>query len=297
MIFLYLTFFVVLMFIFPVLRCAVFHPFKVVFYAVKDTYFYIVHYKKNICPYGFIRAYEGLFGKGKTLSGVHFVVGLFERYNDKKIWCPRRKKFVIQKIKIVSNVNLSIPFEDFKSLKQFVYVANNIEQIDDENDTLTVTIFLGDEFSVQLNSRKFKENIDALFLNKLLTCRHSHMGLVYTAQRFCQVDALLRQVTSVVIDCDKLWRFQKLSYYNAWDLENAGSPMMVKPMRCGCWFVEDKDYNAYDTFANVGDLSKACAEGDMLTTEEILALQCNNGINMDAVSKPSRRYLRSRKTK
>ena len=294
---LYLILLVVLMFIFPTFRCIVFHPFKAAYYAIVDSFFYIVRHKRDLCEYGYIKAYTGLFGKGKTLSAVHFVVGQYNRYNNKRVWCSRRKKFVTQKIKVISNVQLNIPYEEFVSLKQFIYVAENSQRIDDLNDTLTVTIILGDEFSVQLNSRSFKSNIDALFLNSLLTCRHYYIGFVYTAQRYCQVDALLRQVTSVVIECNKFLRFQKLSYYDAWDLENAGSPMMVKPMRCSCWFVRNKDYNAYDTFATVGNLSKACATGDMLTGEEILALQCNNGVNMDAVSKPSRRYRRSRRTK
>lgn len=33
----------------------------------------------------------------------------------------------------------------------------------------------------------------------------------------------------------------------------------------------------------------------MLSEQEILELQCNQGPNMDAVAQPSRRYLRSRK--
>ena len=51
-----------------------------------------------------------------------------------------------------------------------------------------------------------------------MTCRHHYISLYYTAQRFGHVDALLRQVTSY---CDKLWRFQRLKYYDAWELENA----------------------------------------------------------------------------
>lgn len=297
MTFLFVVFGLVLAFIFPTLRCVILHPFKTVYYALADSVLYLVRRKRNECGYGYIKAYTGLFGQGKTLSAVHFVVRQYNRYNNKKVWCRRRKKFVTQKIHIISNVELSIPYEKFQSLKQLVYVAANCQGLDDMYDTLTVTIALGDELSVQLNSRSFKNNIDALFLNTLLTCRHYHMGLVYTAQRFCQVDALLRQVTSVVIECNKFLRFQKLSFYNAWDLENAGSPMMVKPLRCSCWFVRNKDYRAYDTFATVGNLSKACSDGDMLSSEEILALQCNNGANMDAVSKPSRSYLRSRRSK
>lgn len=282
-----------LLYIFPVLRCIALHPVSSSGYFVADVFLYLSHRAMNLCPYGYIRAYTGLFGQGKTLSAVHFCTGLYNRYNNKKVWCSRRRKFVTQKVHIISNVELkTVPYEQFVSLKQLVYVAENVRKTDDENDTLTVTVALGDELSVQLNSRGFKNNVDALFLNTLLTCRHYHMGLVYTAQRFCQVDALLRQVSSVVIECSKLFRFQSQSYYNAWDLENAGTSTMVRPLRRSCWFVRNRDYGAYDTFATVGNLSKSCIEGDMLTPEEILALQCNNAPNMDVVGRPARRFMK-----
>lgn len=293
MIFIVLLFVFFLLYIFPMLRCIALHPVSSLGYFVIDVFFYMLHRTMNLCPYGYIRAYTGLFGQGKTLSAVHFCVGLYNRYNDKKVWCSRRKKFVVQKVHIISNVELkSVPYERFVSLKQLVYIAENVQELDNHNDTLTVTIALGDELSVQLNSRSFKNNVDALFLNTLLTCRHYHMGLIYTAQRFGQVDALLRQVTSVVIECSKLLRFQSQAFYNAWDLENAGTPTMVKPLRRSCWFVRNRDYKAYDTFATVGNLSKACATGDMLTSQEILALQCNNGVNMDAVERPTKRFIK-----
>ncbi len=188
-----------------------------------------------------------------------------------------------------------MPYTKFVALSQLVQVTETIEQIDDENDTLTVTIALGDEFSVQLNSRQFKNNIDPLFLNTILTCRHFHMGLIYTAQRFGHVDALLRQVTSSVINCCKIWRVQVLEEYDAWELENASSPSMVSPKRRYGWFIRDKDFNAYDTYATVGNLSKSCKEGDFLSQEEILQLQVGAPMDSGQIMNPSRKYKRHRK--
>lgn len=162
-------------------------------------------------------------------------------------------------------------------------------------DTRTITLVLGDEFSVQLNSRSFKTNINPLFLNTVLTCRHHHISLYYTAQRFAHVDALLRQVTSYVVSCDKLWRLQRHYVFDAWEMENATNPQNIRPVRRTGFFVFNRDYAAYDTLACVGNLKKAFEEGDMLSEQEILELQCNQGPNMDAVAQPSRRYLRSRK--
>lgn len=285
----------VMVFMLPTLRCAVSHPASVVRYGALDLYHYIVHKGGNTCATGELVAYVGLFGKGKTLSAVHKIMSMYERYNGKVVWCGRRKKLVTQRVKVLSNVSLSIPYEDFVSLEQVVLCAERNEQYDDDHDTLTVTLVLGDEFSVQMNSRNFKSNIDPLFLNTLLTCRHYHISLYYTSQRFGHVDALLRQVTSYVVDCRKLWRFQRQNLYDAWELENASNTLLLTPMAKKCWFVHDKDYNAYNTLACVGNLKKSMKEGDMMTEEQIIALQQNQQANMEGISKPSKRWMRSKK--
>lgn len=286
---------VIFFFVSPSFRCAVLNPLKTFLYSVIDSFNYLRYKKKHLCRTGELVAYVGLFGKGKTLSVVHKVVGMYLRYNGKPVWCIRRKKWVKQRVQVISNVALSIPYEDFVSLEQIVYCAENNEYYDNEHDTLTVTLVLGDEFSVQMNSRNFKSNIDPLFLNTLLTCRHYHISLYYTAQRFGHVDALLRQVTSYVVDCDKFWRFQGQRIYDAWDLENATNTSLIKPLRRSCWFVRDKDYNAYNTMACVGNLKKSVTAGDMMTSEEILALQCNQQqTNTEGILNPSRRFRKMR---
>ena len=276
-------------------RLTLLHPFLTFYYAVKDLYFYFYYKKWRICETGKIIAYTALFGKGKTLSVVHYMTEMYRRYNNKKVWDRDRKKWVVQKIHIISNVDLNIPYEKLVSLSQIVACAENNSKKDMLDDTLTITLVLGDEFSVQMNSRNFKSNIDPLFLNTLLTCRHHHITLVYDAQRFGHVDALLRQVTSYVVQCNKVWRFMVLEYYDAWDLENAQNPKMVKAFRRTGWFVRNRDYEAYDTLACVENLSRSCKEGDMLTEEQILALQCNQVSDMEAVTQHSRRYRRNMK--
>lgn len=276
-------------------RVIVTHPVSAVWYGVIDMYNYFRYHRWNECVTGTISAFVGLFGKGKTLSAVHWVVTLYKRYNDKKIFDFNRKKWVTQKIHIISNVALAIPYEDFVSLSQIVAVADRMRSLDEQNDTRTCTIVLGDEFSVQLNSRSFKSNIDPLFLNTLLTCRHHHISLIYTSQRFNHVDALLRQVTSYVYTCNKIWRIMVHEQYDAFDLENASDPTLIKPKRRFGWFIKDSAFNAYDTLACVGNLTKSCKEGDMLTEEQILDLQRNNPVNIDGIVNPSRKLKRASK--
>ena len=276
-------------------RVIVTHPISTVWYGVIDLYKYFRFHRWDECATGTISCYVGLFGKGKTLSAVHKVVSLYKRYNDKQIFDFNRKKWVTQKIHIISNVSLAIPYEDFVSLSQIVAVADRMRSLDEQNDTRTCTIVLGDEFSVQLNSRSFKSNIDPLFLNTLLTCRHHHISLIYTSQRFNHVDALLRQVTSYVYTCNKIWRIMVHEQYDAFDLENASDPTLIKPKRRFGWFIKDAAFNAYDTLACVGNLTKSCKEGDMLTEEQILDLQRNNPANLDGVVNPSRKLIRASK--
>jgi hypothetical protein len=295
-IFIVLVFLVLVIAAFPKLRCIVLHPVSTVTYGVQDIYHYFKCNMKNLCGTGELVAYVGLFGKGKTLSAVHRVVSAYRRYDGLPVWCRRRHKMVKQRIKIISNVSLCVPYEDFVSLEQVVLDAERKNDYDDANGTLTITLVLGDEFSVQMNSRNFKKNIDPLFLNTLLTCRHYYISLFYTAQRFMQVDALLRQVTSYVVDCDKSWRLQENDIYDAWEMENATNPSLLTPTHKGCWFVKDRDYHAYDTLACVGNLKKEMQEGNMLSEDEILALQQNqNQTNMEGITKPSRRWQRSKK--
>lgn len=277
-------------------RVVIRHPFKTIINAVVDTYKYFRYKRWRECKTGEIIAIVGLFGKGKTLTAVKKVVDIFLKYNDLLIYDFSRKKWVTQKILILSNVELlTVPFLPFESLNQLVQLSNSLKAIDENNDTRTCIIVLGDEFSVQLNSRSFKTNIDPLFLNTLLTCRHHYILLVYTAQRFNHVDALLRQVTSYVISCIKSWRCMVQYKYDAYTLENATDPTLVKPIARYGWFIDNEHFEAYDTLACVGNLAKKCIEGDMISESEILALQQTTPPNMDAIDNPSRKYIRSMK--
>lgn len=278
-------------------RLSVLHPVNLVHYTIKDAYMYIKFKESNRMQTGKLIAYTALFGGGKTLSCVHYIMQQYKLYNDKPVYDHDRKKWVTQKVHVISNVDLSIPYEHFESLGQIVRVANKFREMDLENDTLTCTLVLGDEFSVQMNSRSFKTNIDPLFLNTLLTCRHHHITLVYNAQRFNHVDALLRQVTSYVIECQKVWRFMVQREYDAYTLENSTDPTLVKPRRNFGWFICDRDFKAYDTLACVGNLEKAVREGDMESEIEIINRQANNVGDIENIANPSRKLRKIRKRK
>lgn len=285
---------------FPVIRCMVFHPLLTLTYLIRDTFNYFHRSKWNEASYGDVRSYVAQssvsFGCGKTLSAARIANSLYRQYNNKKVWCSERKKFVTQKIHIISNITfISIPFEKLVSLKQFVQEVNSFYETDKLNNTLTVTYLIVDEAGSQFNSRQFKSNFDALFIKTLLTSRHFKASIILTSQRQSMIDALLRQITNVVIACKKVWRFEVLYYYDGYEIDTAQNPALVEPFARKAWFIRNKNFAMYNTYELVGDLQKSCESGDRLSEKEILELQCNMPAEPNSVVKNSKRFRRSRK--
>lgn len=274
-------------------RLFMLHPIRTVINLVLDVYHYFHWRKYDLYEGGLLNCYFAHFGGGKTLSIVHYVRILFKRYNNKKVWDRGRKKFVLQKVHIISNVHLNgVPYEELCSLSQIVCCAWKNKKIDVEQNTRTVVIVLLDEASSQLNSREFKTNINADFLNTLVTSRHFNMSIFYSSQKFKLVDALLRSVTQRCVLCRKCWRFMTQYYYDADELEYAANPMLVKPFRRRGFYIKDKDYNAYDTLATVDKLKKSVDKGDMMSDAEILALRGEINPDDNNVLHPSRKLRR-----
>lgn len=276
-------------------RLFLLHPFATVKYAVKDIYYYFKYKTYNRYDGGLLNCYFAHFGGGKTLSVVQYVCYLFQRYNNKKVWDKGQKKYVTQKIHIISNVHLNgVPYESLVSLSQIVCCAWRNKELDKQERTRTVVIVLLDEASSQLNSREFKTNINADFLNTLITSRHFHMSFMYTSQKFKLVDALLRSVTQRCISCHKVWRFMVQEYFDADEMEYSPNPTIMQPYRRTGFFVKDKNYNAYDTLATVEQLKKSVDKGDMMSDKEILEMRGAMNPDTDAVT-PNRKFMRRQK--
>lgn len=292
-----LLFIFVIFFMYSVVfRLLVLHPFKTVFYAVRDSILWFLHKQYNFYTAGVLNCYCAHFGGGKTLSIVHYVVALYNRYNNRKVWDSGSRSFVTQKMHIISNVDLkSVPFEPLHSLSQVVACSYHNRNIDKENKTRTVVLVVLDEASSQLNSRNFKTNIDPAFLNTLITSRHYHISFLYSSQKFKLTDALMRSVTQNCIVCKKLWRFMVQNVYNADELEIAGDASLVRPVRRTGFFIRDRDYNAYDTLACVDRLKLSVDNNDMMSEKEILEMRGEMNPDVDAISRPSRRLRRRRK--
>ena len=278
-----------LLFLSIIFRIIIFHPWQVWLHAIRDLINYVSLKKKNEAPYGTIKCYiahQGTaFGTGKTLTATRELVNAYNKYNGKLVYCPRRKRMVTQHVHILSNVDLlSVPFERLVSLSQFVAETDTAQELDDANGTLTVTYLFIDEASSQLNSRSFKSNFDAPFISRLLTSRHVRANLILTSQRSGMVDKLMRDCTNYYISCQKLWRFEILRYYDAYEIECATDPATVAPLHRSGYFINDNLFSNYDTYSMVQALEKSCKEGDMLSAEQILQLRQGDSM-MQAKSK------------
>ena len=256
----------IILLIIPYTRLIVLHPFNTLEYVFIDLYKYI-HYKKfNKPKAGSMVAYCGHFGKGKTLSAVYDITTAYNRYNNKK-WFDG-SKWLTNNVIIISNVVLSVPYIPLTNACQITSYMQSLKDIDD--DVYRCIYIFIDEASVVLNSRSYKDNINPLLLNSLLTCRHYNTSFFYTSQKFKLVDALLRSVTQRVNQCNKYWRLACYKSYDADEVETAQKITDLKPLTKSPFFCTNKVYNYYDTLATVDNLDKTFSSADLLSTEEIL---------------------------
>ena len=65
------------------------------------------------------------------------------------------------------------------------------------------------------------------------------------------VDIAFRRITTLVEESNKLWRFQCTKVYDAWEMENAINPKLIKPIGRRCFFVRNKLFKAYDTTQSI----------------------------------------------
>lgn len=272
--------------VFPVIPFLVANIGKVLTWGAKDIYIFFRHKRYNECrDFGKVITIcadgSSVFGSGKTLSGVHSLRFLYNKYNGLKVWNPTEQRFVTQHIHIISNVELTdVPYTPFENEKQLIEV---------EQPEMDVTFFFLDEASTIWNSRNYKDNISHELLTNLLQCRKNKIALITTSQRFIFQDKLIREITSVVWQAKKTWRIQQLKTFDAFAMENCSNPMLLKPLATSFWFITDDDFKAYDTNAVVERLKKKNEEGGFISNAEILEAQGDRTDTVDMVSRLSKK--------
>ena len=286
---------VIVLIMFPFLRWLIFHPITTGRWAFRDIFDYVRHKRFNECKaYGqvfmFTASDAQAFGSGKTLSMVRWVRNIYKRYNGLLVWDEPTKSFVIQRIIVISNVQFKdIPYIPFIGREQFV----NLDKLPHtEHDIL---LFVIDEAGMEFNSRQYKDNLPTSFLVKLLQVRHNKVALAMTSQRFNFVDKILRQICGVVTTCKKKWRLVRLQDFDAYALENAQNPELIAPLSTHYYFAKNDLFASYDTTYNVEALKHQLDEGDLLSTEEIIARIGDNSNPEAALPRWKRRYRERRR--
>ena len=195
-------------------------------YSVTDLILYIRYKKWLAFNYYGIDCFIGLFGHGKTLTMCHRARLLYEQFGDK--------------IRFISNVELvNIPYIPLVNFNQLVDLGEGESDYDG-------TVVLIDEIENVLNNRNFAKFPLAL-LHTINQQRKKHVYIMCTSPRFFMIDKLFRQITTKVYVCDKIWRFQHVQSFDAWDYENAMNTRDIKRLSNVWWFVKNQDYNTYNT--------------------------------------------------
>lgn len=257
--------------IFPCIGCVITHPFSVSGYGLVDLFNYFRYKKWNDAEktVGEIACFQGLFGHGKTLSEVHYVTRLYHQYNAKKVW--KDGSWKIQNVMILSNIELTkTPYRHFTNFQQLVDICDGIKEFDETHNSYTICYVIIDEMQNVANSRNYKSNFSSCsdVLRVLTQIRKYRCSVWYTSTRFNQTDAFIRQDTMYVYNVSKYWRLQRVDKFDAWDLECANNVQLCKPLSRTCWFIRNKDYNAYDTHALATQISNDVSTGSMIPESE-----------------------------
>lgn len=208
---------------------------KFLVWYTKDLYKYIKNHQWDRFEGWGLHIYLGKFGAGKTCSMVRDVYGFCERYKG---------------LTVLTNLKL-VNFPDGTT----ILPLNSIEDILNAPDN---TIVVVDEIGTIFNSRDFmgnKENcLPKILFQHLCQCRHRHMMIFGTVQRWGFLDKQLRDITSDVTVCSAFAAhpFSRMITNECYSAEEYDlfyqSPMRpLLPISTDVWIQTDFYRELYDT--------------------------------------------------
>ena len=255
-------------------------------YSINDIYDYVVNRKWRNWSEKWCGIFQfcGYFGKGKTLSATWYAMRIY--YKMKRYG---------KEVRIISNYELKyvpyIPLTSFEEIVEVGKIASEEDKNGKRKDRYEGTIILIDEIEFLLNNRKFA-TFPLELLSTVTQQRKAHIIILTTLQRWHMCDKAFRDLSLWCVDCSKFWRFQRLRFYDGWDVENATSNQMVQVKHTEWFFVLNRDYGAYDTTKMISQASA----NDFISNEESLR---NRGIDMlrndELVKHPSKKLQKQRK--
>lgn len=207
---------------------------RFIFTVAKDFVKYIINrdYKK-FQGWG-LHIYLGMFGMGKTCSMV------YDAYN---IACKYEGLTIITNLKL-QNFPEHCKILPLRSAQDILNAPDN-------------TLVLIDEIGTIFNSRDFaksKESVPKLLFQHICQCRHRHLMIMGTVQRWGFLDKQLRDITADVTVCKTSFRhpFSRMvtnTVYDAYEYDlfcsNPLRPIMA--LSADCYIQTDKIRALYDT--------------------------------------------------
>jgi hypothetical protein len=200
-----------------------------------------------------LHVYVGKFGAGKTCSMVQRAYGLASRYKS---------------LTIVTNLQL-FGFPEYTKILP-------LNAPDDILNAPDNTLVLIDEIGTIFNSRDFasKDSIPKILFQHLCQCRHRHMMILATSQRWNFLDKQLRDITATVnvtrshfghpfTRIATVWTYDAVEY----DLSFTNPMYPVKPLCALVYLQTNKVRSHYDTKEMVSTLLKK----SYISDSEILA--------------------------
>lgn len=278
----------------PIVPCFIFNLPFVLYYLVYDTFMYLKEKRwRRFNKYG-IRIYTGMFGKGKTLTATYYAMKWYKKYGDSLLFLSNYKLAGIPYTQLISFEQLVIIQENWQKLENYKTQLQSgvelekselaeYEKLQKEWHYQGVVVLI-DEIELLLNNRKYSD-FPLELLHTLCQQRKFKMVILATAQRFGMVDIAFRRITTFVEECNKLWRFQCTKVYDAWEVENAINPKLVKPIGRRCFFVRNKLFKSYDTTQSITRENTA----DFISNKEALERKGYTVSNLNVVDRLNRR--------
>lgn len=200
---------------------------RFLYWKTVDMMRFIRNPKHDLHLYG-IWLYCGLYGQGKTMALTDYLLRMRKKYGDR----------------IYISTNYGFKYEDFP--------------LDSWHDLLTnydrPVIFGYDEIQNEFNSRDYK-NFPYELVRLLTQNRKGHgKQIVGTAQRFCRVDKIIRELCTHVIECRTFFgRWTLLRKYKVDDyldmLNRTNVDKKDKVSRTRYSFIQtDELRDSYDSF-------------------------------------------------
>lgn len=240
----------------------------------KDWIKYILHKGWTIFDKWGLHLYVGRFGAGKTSSMVYDAYCLARRYDN---------------LTIVTNLKL----QNFPATTKILPLRTPKDILNAPKNTLVLI----DEIGTIFNSRDFAKSKDAipkLLFQHLCQCRHRHMMIFGTTQRWNFLDKQLRDIGATVRVASMAFghpfaRMATVRMYDAVEYDRAfENPLLpLSPLAGWAYVQTDKVRALYDTMEMVDTLLNA----EYIPDEEILQNQ-GYDTKMAEVGKDGRRAMR-----